>query len=123
MRKFVSAVLALCMVMSFTVCAFAAPAKTDYQIVNPYASVNWETWGQYKADLHCHSLVSDGSNDFDDMIEKHYELNYDILAMTDHATVDRGWTVANTTPYMSLAGKIKQEDTHNQGDPAHTGAL
>ena len=28
----------------------------DFTIDSPYASVNWETYGQYKADFHAHTL-------------------------------------------------------------------
>lgn len=83
-----------------------AAAQVDYTIVSPYANVNWSTWGQYKANLHTHSIVSDGRDDFNAMVEKHYELGYDILAMTDHATVDRGWTDLNINPFITFAMNI-----------------
>jgi hypothetical protein len=53
--------------------------------------------------MHAHSYASDGDTDFDAMIEKHYELNYDVLAMTDHGTVDRGWTTPNVVPGLFWA--------------------
>lgn len=83
----------------------ASAAETGYTIVNPYAAVNWSTTGQYKANLHTHSNVSDGS-DFTAMVERHYELGYDILAMTDHATVDRSWTQLNVNSWITFAMNI-----------------
>lgn len=63
----------------------------QFTISNPYETVNWDTWGAYKANLHTHSTVSDGNVDFRDMIEAYYSAGYDILAMTDHGTVNYGW--------------------------------
>ena len=43
----------------------------DFTINSPYASVNWETYGQYKADFHAHSNESDGSPQPADTVEEH----------------------------------------------------
>ena len=67
-----------------------------YVISNPYKNVDWDTWGQYKAATHIHSLISDGSYQFADQIENYYRLGFDAIAMTDHAAVNRGWTVDKT---------------------------
>ncbi|WHH58241.1 metallophosphoesterase [Petroclostridium sp. X23] len=64
---------------------------TDYEINNPYETVNWSTFGQYKADFHAHSVESDGADEPADMIEEHYSKGYDILAMTDHNFVSTTW--------------------------------
>lgn len=83
--------------------AGAVSEEKHYQIENPYAAVDWSTWKQYKANLHTHSIASDGEVDFNDMIETHYQLGYDILAMTDHAVVDRGWDIRpQIVPLFSL---------------------
>ena len=65
----------------------------SYKITNPYQTVDWNTWGHYKANLHTHSFVSDGEVGLDEMVEAHYAQGYDILAMTDHGCVNRGWNV------------------------------
>ena len=57
----------------------------------PYASVNWETYGQYKADFHAHSNESDGSPQPADTIEEHYKKGFDILALTDHNVTNTTW--------------------------------
>ncbi len=102
--------LALVMLVSLLPMASGASASTaaevDYTIISPYAKVNWSTWKQYKANFHTHSIVSDGRADFNEMIERHYELGYDFLAMTDHGTVDRGWVVVNTNPFITFAMNI-----------------
>ncbi len=95
-------VLALLLPLSASAAATDVTGTKDYTITNPYASVNWDTWGHYKANLHAHSTVSDGDVDFVDMIEAHYALGFDVLAMTDHVLVNRGWTI--TPQPMPLLG-------------------
>ena len=68
-----------------------------YIISNPYKNVNWDTWGQYKAATHVHSMISDGDYQFADQIENYYRLGFDAIALTDHAAVNRGWTVDKTS--------------------------
>lgn len=69
------------------------PGNINYTIINPYETVDWSTWKHYMANLHTHSTASDGSVNFDKMIEAHYTRGYDILAMTDHGVVNKGWNV------------------------------
>lgn len=63
----------------------------DFTIGNPYASVNWSTYGQYKADFHAHSNESDGAPQPADTVEEHYKKGYDILALTDHNVTNTAW--------------------------------
>ena len=65
-------------------------------ISNPYSTVDWDTWGQYKAATHVHSKMSDGHVEFSEVIENYYALNFDAIAMTDHMTVNYGWTAKKT---------------------------
>ncbi|MEL7565680.1 MAG: metallophosphoesterase [Dehalobacterium sp.] len=65
--------------------------QTDYEIENPYETVNWTEFGQYKADFHAHSVESDGGDQPADMIEEHYAKGFDILAMTDHNFLSTTW--------------------------------
>ena len=60
-------------------------------IVSPYSGVNWQSYGQYKAGMHVHTQRSDGTDLFNAMIEAHYHLGYDILAITDHNVLNRDW--------------------------------
>ena len=66
-------------------------------INNPYSGVEWSACSLYKANLHTHSTVSDGSIDLPDVVEHYYALGYDILCMTEHGVVSKGWT-APTEP-------------------------
>ena len=67
-----------------------------YIISNPYSAVNWDTWGQYKAATHVHSKMSDGHIEFSAQVENYYRYGFDALAMTDHMTVNYGWTAKKT---------------------------
>lgn len=91
--------LLLCLLVavpSLAFCAFAqeneaAPAEISYEITDPYADVDWDSWGIYKAQLHTQSNASDGYLPIHEVVERHYDLNYDILALTDHGTINKGW--------------------------------
>ncbi len=77
-------------------------------INNPYESVDWTTYGQYKADFHTHSTNSDGGNLTSEMAEDHYTKGYDILAMTDHNYLSKGWDTVDKGA-MTTARKAEIE--------------
>ena len=107
-RKLAALLLALALLLPcLGVCAAAAgPA---YTIGNPYASVDWDTWKQYKTQLHVHTNGSDGALPLNEAVEEHYRLGYDILAITDHMTLGVPWNqVPRTMPLMRL---VKYERT------------
>ena len=86
----------------------ALAAGTDYTVVDPYAAVDWDTWGLYKANLHTHSTYSDGEFTLPDMVEKYYDMGYDILAMTDHGVINYGWNKPhNTFPPFCWANHVE----------------
>ena len=41
-----------------------------------------------KIDLHMHSLYSDGSDDVEHIVKKSKELQLDLIALTDHNTLE-----------------------------------
>ncbi len=51
---------------------------------HPYEGIHWETVDQYVANLHCHTMMSDGRAMPDEMIECYVDAGYDVLALTDH---------------------------------------
>ncbi|MGN1478835.1 MAG: PHP domain-containing protein, partial [Acutalibacteraceae bacterium] len=84
-------------VVSVSMTAYAAASgdvvgQYDYKIQSTYKTVDWDTWKAYKAATHVHTVRSDGDIELNDMIEKYYELGFDALALTDHGTVNYGWT-------------------------------
>lgn len=110
MRKFISLFTVSAIIMSCLSLSVFAAEDTDYQISNPYAEVNWEEWGQYKANLHTHTTASDGHIDFADMIQKHYALDYDFLAITDHSTTCYSWTEVNYVPAVHFTMGFRNGD-------------
>ncbi len=112
-RRFISVTLCIVMLSAFLPNSYAAETKQtaakDYIITNPYSAVDWDSWGAYKTQLHCHTNVSDGYLTIHEFVQKHYDLDYDIVALTDHGTLNRGW---NEEPQLiPLMRYIKKERT------------
>lgn len=84
----------------------------DY-FMNPYEEVNWNATGYYDSNLHTHTTLSDGSYDPHQAIDMYHELDYHILALTDHDTHHHDamptalypWTELNDI-YFDIRGKI-----------------
>lgn len=108
LRKKVLAVF-LCALLAVTPCSVAAAAidDTGYRITNPYADVDWQNWEQYKANLHTHTDVSDGDDTLRKMVQLHYDLDYDFLAITDHSTVCYSWTDVQYVPAVRAAMSLR----------------
>ena len=106
--KILALLLSLCLLLPCFALGVSA-AKPAYTIGNPYASVNWDTWKQYKSQLHCHTNASDGDIPLNEQIEEHYRLGYDILCITDHMSLGVPWNeIPRTMPLMRL---VKYERT------------
>lgn len=90
-KKLVSVLLVVSLLVTFVLPLTASAATVSYDITNPYETVDWEAWKQYKAQLHSHTLYSDGTVDVKDVVEEYYAQGYDILAVTDHGVVNKGW--------------------------------
>ena len=100
--RILTLLLALCLLLPCFSLG-AAALEPAYTIGNPYASVDWDAWGQYKTQLHCHTNISDGSVPLNEQIETHYSLDYDILCVTDHMTTGVPWDEApRALPLMRL---------------------
>ncbi len=70
-----------------------------WDIENPYETVNWSEYGQYKANFHTHTTRSDGRLNPHDAVDAYHELGYTILAITDHNLVTYPWTgFSNLSP-------------------------
>ena len=107
MKKIISILLATVMTFGCGIISFAAE-DVNYTIGNPYETVDFKSWGQYKADLHCHTTASDGDEDMNVMIEEHYAQGYDALALTDHGIVSRGWKQVNSRNYYKILSAVKE---------------
>lgn len=106
MKKLISVLLAavmLALTLSAGACA-SEPTVTpsfdsvadiegtkNYTIENPYESVRWGEWREYKASLHSHTNASDAEPSMVESIEYHYSDDFDILAISDHAVIGEQW--------------------------------
>jgi hypothetical protein len=103
MKKTVSLLLAAALLMSGALAAFAASSGDAYTITNPYTGVDWQTVRQYKTALHTHTNASDGTPTLRQSVQRHLEAGFDIVAITDHGTVDRGWNEGPETNFIKTA--------------------
>ena len=106
-KKALSIFLVLALCFAFCLPAFAATTVT---ISNPYENIDWSTVNTYKAALHSHTNASDGDMTLLQSLERHAEAGFDIVAITDHGTVDRGWTSDNSTFIRTLLKIAKRSE-------------
>jgi hypothetical protein len=76
-----------------------------WQLQNPYADVDWEHHRQYKANLHTHTMVSDGWENPQTVVDMYKNLDYHILAITDHRNVTYPWDKFSTFPVSAKTKK------------------
>jgi len=102
-KKFTALILVFLMTGVIAIPVSAETTTKNYIIDNPYEDIDWDTWGSYKTQLHCHTNASDGFLPIHEFVQKHYDMNYDIVALTDHGTINKGWNVApELVPIMRL---------------------
>jgi len=110
-RKCIAMILSLAVLLACFGLGASASGPA-YSIGNPYKDVDWG-WGQYKTQLHVHSNASDGSLSIAELVEEHYRLGYDILAITDHATMGAPWNqMPRMVPYMRIAQLFSSKGPH-----------
>ena len=74
-----------------------APVEvSSYMILNPYAGVDWDNFGQFKTSLHNHTRNSDGLATTAELVERFYTMDYDIVAITDHNYLTARWSEVST---------------------------
>lgn len=87
-KKFFSKALFLSLSVFFAACMQReSPEETDQtqaDISNPYSDVRWDTFSEYKAALHVHTLQSDGYHMVDEVVQAYRNTGFSILAITDH---------------------------------------
>lgn len=116
MKKFRSVIAvfsAIAMCIPFAFSAFASTTDGAYAITNPYADIDWNSIKAYKTALHSHTNASDGDDNLFSSVERHVEAGFDIVATTDHGTVNYSWADPNPNDLiygvMSLVGKSEGE--------------
>ena len=108
--------LLLCLLFMFSAVLPAAngintaePGKTA--IINPYENIDWSAVRGYKTALHTHTNASDGDPTLKESIQRHVETGFDIVATTDHGTVNYSWADVNENKFiynvMKLVGRTE----------------
>ncbi len=75
----------------FTLTLNACESVNTELVLNPYEDIDFETTGRALTNLHTHTVYSDGNGLPHDVVDLYHELNYDILAITDHDEVTYPW--------------------------------
>ena len=107
-KKAFAVLLAMVMLATGTAVGAYAADGVDYTINNTYANVDWNTYNQYKTDLHSHSTVSDGDQTIREQVEAHYSHGFDIMALSDHGTVDYGWDKDTEAKTIRVVLSVKE---------------
>lgn len=103
---FKSTCVALSAVMLSTAIPVFAKTEDNISITNPYANIDWADINQYKTALHTHTNASDGDIALRASLERHYETGFDVVAITDHGTVDYDWREFKGSPFVGKAMKL-----------------
>jgi hypothetical protein len=84
----VSVFLAFSLVASLVGLSSSRADTSQPRVVkNPYAGVNWDRVQHFKANLHAHTVYSDGRAEPCELIRNYATAGYQILAITDHDNV------------------------------------
>ena len=117
-KRIISAVLCLSMLFAISSVAIAAEdtekEELNFTITSPYDGVDWDNWKQYKASLHSHTDASDGGQSIEESVKSHYDLGFQILAITDHAVVGKQW---NEVPDMVPLYRLFKFERTGMRDP------
>ena len=112
-KKVLSVILAAVIVLLAMAPMAAFANEKNYIIDNPYEEIDWDSWGEYKTQLHSHTNASDGFLTIDEFVRIHYAANYDIVALTDHGTINQGW---NNEPELVPLMRFIKKDRTNMAD-------
>lgn len=109
-KKILAVILSVLLVAITMAPVLVTANEKNYIIDNPYEEIDWDSWGEYKTQLHCHTNASDGFLPIDEFVRIHYAANFDIVALTDHGTINQGWN--NEPELVPLMRLIKKERTN-----------
>jgi hypothetical protein len=72
-------------VLALMACGGGSSARAQrVDVRNPYENVDWRTFSRYRADLHVHTLQSDGCHALNEVVRAFHDSGFSILAITDH---------------------------------------
>jgi hypothetical protein len=73
--------------LAITCCSGSRALAQQVVLTNPYERVDWKTFQHYRADLHVHTIQSDGCHHVAEVVRAYREAGFSILAITDHDAV------------------------------------
>jgi hypothetical protein len=95
-----------------------------FEIISPYQNVNWDAVDQFKSANHVHTINSDGSATMSQLLQLYYDLDYDIITVTDHVHAEnhgRRAPLEDTEdmphrPYVNLINRDVTNDKWQHGE-------
>ena len=112
-KKTLAVFLSVMLIFGVMTPVLGTASEKNYIIDNPYEEIDWDSWGEYKTQLHSHTNASDGFLTIDEYVRIHYAANYDIVALTDHGTINKGW---NNEPQTVPLMRFIKKDRTNMAD-------
>ncbi len=107
LKVIISGAVALMLVLVISVIvATRTSSDPEFRIDHPYEGVDWASFGQYKANLHTHTTLSDGKVDPAGVIDMYHDHGYTILALTDHDTKKEEQTTWPWTDFDREPGEL-----------------
>ncbi len=104
-----------------------ASENDSLSVTNPYDGIDWDTFSQYKTALHTHTNASDGDPTLKESLERHALTGFDIVATTDHGTVNYSWEYPNENTFihgvLKAVGKSEGELEYLGKEGAFKGGL
>ena len=73
--------------LAFLAAAYSGDAAAQRGVTNPYARVDWAKVSHYRAELHAHTIQSDGCALVEDVVGRYHTAGFSILSITDHDSV------------------------------------
>ena len=98
-KKMLAVLLSAVLLIAMLPAAAFADADT-LTITDPYAAVDWNAVSAYKTGLHSHTNASDGDQTLRQSLQRHLEAGFDIVAISDHGTVNYSWSEPNPDPLI-----------------------
>jgi hypothetical protein len=102
-RNLLNCLFSAALLLALSVLPGYAGTEQRWDIHNPYATVDWTAYRQYKANFHTHTTMSDGRSSPESVIDSYAALGYAVLSITDHDTMgpgkDRGHPDRNKTTW------------------------
>jgi hypothetical protein len=76
------------MIALLAACGCSSARAEQVELNNPYEHVDWRTFSRYRADLHLHTLQSDGCHSLSEVVNAFHDAGFAILSITDHDIVE-----------------------------------